>query len=168
LVRRTLRSVVRLRGSSRAIAGGFAIGVFIAFTPTIGFQMLLAAFVATLLGVNRPATILSVWITNPATIPPVYLFTYKVGRLCWTVPHPQRIGTQLGTLTQRLQEHGVFEIHNRFSELLRLGADTFIALLIGGVVVGLACAVPSYFAVLRLVRSFRRRRKTASLSTGRE
>ena len=64
---RILRSVVRLRGSPRAIAGGLAIGVFVAFMPTRGFQMLFAAFLATLFGANRPAAVLPVWITNPAT-----------------------------------------------------------------------------------------------------
>ncbi len=60
-IRRALRSIVTLHGSPEAIALGTAIGVFIAFTPTIGFQMLLGAFVATLVGASRPAAMIPAW-----------------------------------------------------------------------------------------------------------
>ena len=55
LSRRALRSIVTLKGSPRAIALGTAIGMVITFTPTIGFQMALGAFFATLVGASRPA-----------------------------------------------------------------------------------------------------------------
>jgi len=63
----------------RAVAGGVALGLFIAFTPTIPFQMLLAAAGALLLKVNLPAAVAGVWVTNPVTAVPVFLAARRLG-----------------------------------------------------------------------------------------
>ncbi len=65
------------------IALGVAIGVFIAWTPTIGFQMALVVALAWLLNANRVVGIPLVWISNPVTLVPIYLPNYYVGR--WIV-----------------------------------------------------------------------------------
>lgn len=62
----------------RSVAGGLALGVFIAFLPVLG-QMVIAAAFAILLRLNLPVAVMSVWITNPFTIAPIYYFSYKVG-----------------------------------------------------------------------------------------
>jgi len=62
-----------------AVARGLALGLFIAFTPTIPFQMLLAATGAFLLKADLPAAIVGVWVTNPLTAVPIYLAANKLG-----------------------------------------------------------------------------------------
>ncbi|MFO8006844.1 MAG: DUF2062 domain-containing protein [Candidatus Brocadiia bacterium] len=62
-----------------AAANGLALGLFIAFTPTIPFQMALAAGGAVLLKVNLPAAIVGVWVTNPLTAVPIYLSANRLG-----------------------------------------------------------------------------------------
>jgi len=67
----------------RSVAGGLALGLFIAFTPTIPFHMLLCAIGAILLGVNLSVSQAAIWITNPLTAIPIYLAAIRVGRfLC--------------------------------------------------------------------------------------
>jgi len=67
----------------RSLAGGLALGLFIAFTPTIPFQMLLCAIGAILFRVNLFAAVAAIWLTNPVTAVPVYLAASRVGhRLC--------------------------------------------------------------------------------------
>ena len=51
----------------KALAGGLAVGVFIALTPTPGVQMILAAMAAIALRVNLPVAVAACWVTNPAT-----------------------------------------------------------------------------------------------------
>jgi hypothetical protein len=68
------------RTDRRSIAGGLALGLFIAFTPTIPFQMLLAVIGALLLKVNLPIAIAACWITNPLTALPVYTAAWKLGK----------------------------------------------------------------------------------------
>jgi uncharacterized protein len=69
------------RFNRHSLAGGFALGIFVAFTPTFGIQLLLAAFFAIIIRVNLPAALLSCFITNPFTIAPIYYFCFQVGAL---------------------------------------------------------------------------------------
>ncbi len=62
----------------RSLAGGMAVGLFIAFVPS-PMQMLLAATVAIYFRVNLPLSVSLVWITNPLTMLPIYYFGYKLG-----------------------------------------------------------------------------------------
>ena len=71
--------LLHLDESAPSIALGAAIGVFIAMTPTIGFQMLLIYFIASIFRANRVAGVPMAWITNPATILPIYSFNLLVG-----------------------------------------------------------------------------------------
>ncbi|MFO7955526.1 MAG: DUF2062 domain-containing protein [Candidatus Brocadiia bacterium] len=64
----------------RAVANGLALGLFIAFTPTIPFQMLLAVAGAVVLKVNLPAAVVGVWVTNPFTAVPIYLTANRLGK----------------------------------------------------------------------------------------
>jgi uncharacterized protein (DUF2062 family) len=54
------------------LALGVAIAMFITFTPTIGFQMALVFALCWLLGGNKLVGLPLVWISNPATIVPIY------------------------------------------------------------------------------------------------
>lgn len=64
--------------SRRSVAGGLAVGVFAAMIP-LPFQMVIAALFALWLRVNLPLAVVSVWITNPVTIPPLFYTTYRFG-----------------------------------------------------------------------------------------
>lgn len=66
--------------SANALAGGLSLGLFVAFTPTIPFQMLLCAVGAVVLRVNLPIALAACWITNPLTAVPIYLYAYRIGR----------------------------------------------------------------------------------------
>lgn len=61
------------------ISGGLALGLFVAFTPTIPFQMTISALCAIWLRVNLPMALAACWVTNPMTIFPVYKTAYKLG-----------------------------------------------------------------------------------------
>lgn len=62
----------------RSVSGGVGLGLFLAFVP-IPIQMLLAVPGAILMRVNLPATVTAVWITNPLTFAPMFIFAFKVG-----------------------------------------------------------------------------------------
>jgi uncharacterized protein (DUF2062 family) len=63
------------------LALGAAIGMFVAFTPTVGFQMLLVVFLAWLFRANKAIGLPIVWISNPATIIPIFSACYVIGRV---------------------------------------------------------------------------------------
>lgn len=153
---RALHSIVTLKGSPEAIALGTAIGVFIAFTPTVGLQMLLGAFVATLVGASRPAAMIPAWITNPATIPPIFAFTYWVGSLFWYGPPVSQVYQRLIAVMKGMARLDWAAFYGQFMEFLKVGKDIFVPLLIGGIIIGAVCAAISYPIVLWTVRGYRR------------
>ena len=63
-----------------SFAGGVSLGLFVAFTPTIPFQMFLCAVGAILLRVNMPVSLAACWVTNPLTALPIYLAARRLGR----------------------------------------------------------------------------------------
>ncbi|MBN1297996.1 DUF2062 domain-containing protein [bacterium] len=64
----------------RSMAAGLALGLFIAFTPTIPFQMILSIIGAVVLRVNLPIALAACFITNPVTAVPIYLAAHQLGQ----------------------------------------------------------------------------------------
>ena len=62
----------------RSVAGGVGLGFFLAFIP-LPVQMLFGTLLAVLWRVNLPVTMAAIWLTNPLTMAPMFLFAYKVG-----------------------------------------------------------------------------------------
>lgn len=69
----------RLPGSGYAIAGGFAWGAAMSFTPFIGLHIVLSAFGAWLSRCSIVAAILGTIIGNPWTFPFIWIWLYKSG-----------------------------------------------------------------------------------------
>lgn len=150
---RVLRKIVHPHATAHDIALGTAIGVFIGLTPTVGLQMVIGVFIATLIGVSRIAAALPAWITNPVTIIPIYTFNYWVGTLL--IPNAPDIERFRNELTQirEISMNGSFG--SALMAILELGVDILVPLWIGCVLVGLVAALPTYPIMLRVVRRFR-------------
>ena len=74
-----LHGILISNDSPRQIAAGVALGAFLAFTPTVGIQTVLALCLATYFHVSRIPAAAMVYITNPLTIGPIYWSCYLVG-----------------------------------------------------------------------------------------
>ncbi len=117
--------------------------------------MVIAAVLATLLNANRPAAIAPVWITNPFTLPPLFLLTYWVGTFLWPGPSLQTFGRTLHEALQGAAQHPSWHFAGHLEMLLYLGRDVFLCLLLGGMLVGAVCGVSCYFPTVWLVRRLR-------------
>lgn len=144
------RRVLQLDDAPESLALGIALGLFIAFTPTVGIQMLLVLVIHTICRANRLAGIAMVWISNPITLVPIYWGDYQVGRV---ILGREPIAYQEFARLFQFESKGFIE---QFQEFLRhLGpvfADVAIPLFTGGAIVGLLLALPSYPLTLWLVR----------------
>lgn len=69
----------RLNASRHAISLGLAIGVFAAFQPILGFQMLFAGAVACLLRASVGAALAGTFVGGPLTWPIMWLASYHLG-----------------------------------------------------------------------------------------
>ncbi len=166
-LRKGMNWLIRLRGSPQAIAGGVAVGLIVAFTPTVGFQIPLALGLATLLGANRAVAIVPVWITNPITVPPIYGFTYYLGNYFWAGPAPSAVARAMADVAKGLESLDFLAFREQFASFMALGADVFIAMWIGGLLVGFFAAAIAYPLTVRAVtqlraqRAWRKRRRAA-------
>ena len=69
----------RLWGVSRRwVVPAFALGLFVAFMPFPG-HTLTAALLALALRINIPVAAVTTWVSNPATMVPMYYFAYQLG-----------------------------------------------------------------------------------------
>jgi uncharacterized protein (DUF2062 family) len=167
-LRPVLRWILKLRSSPRAIAGGLGLGMFIAFTPTVGIQIILAIIAATLCNVNRPAAIAPVWITNPFTVAPVYTFNYWLGTLIWPGPplaEVKELFVNLGTALTHLQ---FWDMKEAILAMLQIGMEILIPLLIGSIEVGIVLGVLTYIISLKLLSFFFTRRIEKRLLNNRQ
>lgn len=159
---RTFRYLLSLRGSPEAVAFGFSLGVFVSFTPTIGFQWLCSVALATLFKVSRPAAVLPILITNPATIPPVFYVVYKIGALFFPGPPAEIVRHHLQQIMGQFGRLRFFEFWEHFQSLMRLGWEAMVPLWIGGIICGVLGGLITYPLALRGLKAFyafRARRK---------
>ncbi len=140
------------------LALGIAVGMFVTFTPLIGFQMMLSVFLAWLLGANKLVGIPLVWISNPFTIIPIYYPCYRLGCVILGEKVVNSKWSHLGTEWQQL----LADPATTWGVKVRFwweGLMDFIApLCLGCLIVGLIFGVVSYYLSLVMIRSYRLRR----------
>jgi len=134
--------IKELQGDPRYIATGMAVGVFVGVTPTIPFHTLIAIALAFVFRGSKPAAAIGVWFANPVTIPLFYIGSFKVGTLILNKPIP--FDAKFESIT----------------ELMTLGLDVTIAMIIGGAILGILPAIISYFLTYRIMTTVREKART--------
>lgn len=163
-----LKWLVRLRRSPRAVAGGFALGTFIAFTPTIGFQIIIVVFLATLLNLSRAASAVTVWITNAVTMAPIYTFNYWVGSLFWSGPPVSEVYQTFVNIGLQLIKMDIWAFKEQFDTIVGLSTSIVIPLIIGSLLVGILAAFLVYLLALSLIFTLLAKRQKKRLLMNRK
>ncbi len=135
--------LVRLRqleGNPHYLALGMAVGIFVAIMPIIPFQTLVAFGLAFIVRGSKSAAVLGTWLSNPLTIPLVYFANYKVG--CLLLGYADTADSIA---------------FDSFDQLMELGVEVTLAMLLGGAVIGAVLGVAAYFATFRGFVVLRRR-----------
>jgi uncharacterized protein (DUF2062 family) len=167
-IRPVLRWVIKLRSSPRAIAGGLGLGTFIAFTPTIGVQLILAFVIATFFNLNRPAAMIPVWITNPVTVAPIYTFNYWLGVKFWDGPPLSEVSGLFIDIGRTMAHLEFWDIKEQFLAVLQMGKDILIPLVLGSVLIGVVTGLLAYVLSLMLLSIFFTRRSEKRLLNNRK
>lgn len=157
-IRPVLRWVIKLRSSPRAISGGLALGTFIAFTPTVGVQLILAFVIATFFNMNRPAAMIPVWITNPITVAPIYTFNYWLGSRIWEGPPLSEVSGLFIDIGRTMTRLEFWNIKEQFFAVLQMGREILVPLLIGSIAIGVVTGLIVYVLSLKLLSVFFSRR----------
>lgn len=143
-----VKRVLRLTATPHAIAAGVAAGVLASWTPFIGFHFVLAFAIAYLVAGNMVAAALGTAVGNPLTFPFIWALTYKTGNyLIGVESHPpHQRGIDLEALFGRL-------------DMSQLWGPVLKPMLVGGLPLGLACALGFYAATYLAVAGFQARRR---------
>ncbi|MCL4201579.1 MAG: DUF2062 domain-containing protein [Pirellulaceae bacterium] len=128
------------------IALGMAIGVFIAWTPTVGVQMLAVIPIACLLGANRIAGLIGVYLSNPLTFLPMYWLDYRFGAAL--LGNPLTFDEFRGILARE----GWAEC---WWGLVGIGLEMAVPMWLGGIILGTISGLIGYAATFWLVGMLR-------------
>lgn len=153
--------LLHIDDTPRRLALGFALGLFIAWTPTMGFQMLLVLLLAPAFRANMAVGLPTVWVSNPITMAPLYFANFWVGQkilLLFSNQPPmeysqvaekltgfQSIGNVLSQIDEAQFWHKVIDFMWQFG----------LELWVGSILVGLVVAVAGYFVSYKLVVWYR-------------
>ena len=143
------------------LALGIALGLFIAWTPTLGVQMLLVLLLAPAFRANVAVGLPTVWISNPITMAPLYFANFWVGQkivqlfsdrpqlhynqVVEKLTHYQSVGNIFSQIDEAQFWHKVIDF------LWQFGLELWV----GSLLVGLIVAIPGYFASYKLIVWYR-------------
>ncbi len=145
-IKKTYVRFLKIRGNPREIALGCALGLFVAMSPTMGFQMAIAIPIAALFKWNKLAAAMTVWVSNPITAPFIYGPTYFVGA--------KLSGMSLGLNAADAASRSTMLA---FAEK---APKIFGAMTLGGVVLGLPLAVIGYYFAFFAIQKYQTDIKT--------
>lgn len=146
------KRILRLSASPHAVAAGVAAGVFAAFTPLLGFHVILALALAYLTAGNLLAAALATTIANPLTIPFIAVATFRLGEIV--------LGVRSAEAATAAELFHMLE-HLEFSELWQ---PVLKPMLVGAGLLGVSAACLAYGATRLAVRSFKMRRHARLLA----
>jgi uncharacterized protein (DUF2062 family) len=132
-----------LQGDPHYVAMGMAVGVFVAFTPTIPFHTILTIALAFVFKCSKPAALIGSWLNNPLTFPAFYYGSYKLGVVMLGHAVPMNLK------------------YDDIKAIMTLGGDVAVAMIAGGALLGILPAVGAYFLTLHLFRRIRMHRSSA-------
>ena len=135
--------IMRLKATPHSVAMGVACGVFggcLPVVPVIPLQTIAGVALAFVFGGNKVAAAISTWVSNPLNWLLFYYVQYKIG----TFLLPFDLGLNL------------MEIEAE--QLVDAGWQAVVVMMTGGIVLGVPCAIFSYFPVRYFVRRYRIRK----------
>ena len=140
IIRRLYERFLRIRGEPREVALGFALGIFVGMTPTIGVQTPIAIFLAALFKWSKLSSAIGVWISNPLTAPILYGVTYITG-------------------AKILSLEPVFNMPlsptwSTFKAMLQKAPQAFGAMTVGGALLGIPLAIVGYYLAYVAVEKY--------------
>lgn len=139
------RTLITLQDSTDNVLNGFTLGVFIGFLPIMGVQIMLVLAISLVARFNVIAATIAVFITNPLTAIPIYLFNTQVG--VWVLG--SKISRQDFLNLRNVQSADEF-----FTIVMNLGYAVLWPLCLGSLIVALVCSLLTYFGMKPILKKY--------------
>lgn len=144
--------------SLERVAAAIALGVALGFSPFLGFHLLLALGLATILKLNRLDAALGTFVGNPWTFPPVFALGYRLGRV---LLHHDPHRTPPMNWHALLHSDIVWVFHPVQTVRMVFGPRAFMprlyAFLLGTTILAVLIGAATYFVALWALRLYHRR-----------
>lgn len=148
------RRIQRLKGDPYALAGGFAVGVFIGITPTMPLHTIIIILITLVTRTSTIAGILSSWLVcNPLTYFPIYYFSLVIGNKI--TPYHLNWEKIKVTLDVLLSSGSLLD---SIDHIVNLGYEAVAVMAAGGVLLALPFTLISYYLALRFFIAMKKRR----------
>ena len=137
-IKQRFKAIMSLDNHPGHIATGFAVGVFISFTPVFGLHTAIAVAVAFIFRLNKLTCLTGSWVNTPFTVVPALMASYKLGHFLRGYPTKRLV-------LRELSWHSIQPYAK--------------SILLGSTIIGFLAAVAAYFICYWLVIAFRRKAK---------
>lgn len=147
---RIFRSLLALEGNPQMKAKAFAIGVFIAFTPTYGLHTITVILASWAFRLPFSILLLGSLVNNPWTFIPIYGSSYMVGR--WLISLFPKFYSPLPfhVLAQQLK---AFSWKDWLTQAPILIFKEGLPLVVGSLFLGVVMALGTYFVILKILKT---------------
>ena len=155
---------IRLRGHPHELALGISFGIFTGMMPIMPFQMAVALALALLFKGSKITAALGTWVSNPLNWYFLYYFSYKIGVSTLGLHGQDALFSSIMKAVKSGEESMVI-----VEKIISSGSLMIAAFLVGGLIMGVVVAVPSYFIFLfifkkiRVLHEMRREQKRLAL-----
>lgn len=149
--------ILRLKGDPHELALGMSLGIFSGMMPVIPFHMALAVALALFFKVSKITAAIGCWVSNPFNVVFIYVLNYRIGAFILGLSENNK---NFSAIIDHIRhgEEGIALI----KDIMSASSSIIGTFLLGGIIMGIVTAVPSYFIFLnifRYVKKMRERRK---------
>lgn len=151
LIRYYYLRFIRLRGAPHELALGMSFGIFTGMMPVMPFQMALALALALAFKGSKITAALGTWVSNPLNWYFLYFYSHKLGAAVLGVTGQQSAMFSSIMMSIRQGDDGMVIAQ----KILAAGGVMVGSFLTGGLIMGIAASIPSYFIFLHIFRRIR-------------
>ena len=148
-----IKKLLHIEDTPERTALAYAIGVFLGFSPFLGFHTLFGLAIAFLFGLNRVAILLGVWTNTPWWVVPFYMIATWLGMwvtgfwIEWVVLKDIfQLGTDRGWMS------------SNFWEWVTSQWDLLLSFLTGSLILSVLLGVVAYPLSLKWIKFYRLKR----------
>ena len=163
-----MHRLARLPGSAYSIAGGFACGAAMSFTPFVGLHFILAAILAWTIRANIVASAIGTAVGNPWTFPFIWTWLYQTGT--WMTAGDALTGDKAPEFSELFGHMIDAVLSMDMTYLMETAAPIFWPMLVSSVPTGLVIWGVFYLPLKYVVQRYqdRRARKMAGNTADQE
>ncbi|MDA1022873.1 MAG: DUF2062 domain-containing protein [Proteobacteria bacterium] len=155
-VKYLLHRLARLPGTAYSIAGGFACGAAVSFTPFVGLHFVISAIVAWIIRTNILASAIGTAVGNPWTFPFIWTWLYKTGTWITTGGTSEQVAAPDFVAVFGNMMEAILSLNGQY--LLETAAPIFWPMLISSIPTGFVIWWVFYLPLKYIVQRYQDRR----------